>query len=644
MTSNILSIGQSALAAAQVGLATTGHNIANSGTAGYTRQVVTQGAVAGQNSGYGFVGKGTEVTGVNRVYSEFLTTQVLGAQVGKSSLDTYYAQIRRIDNLLADSSAGVSPALQDFFKSVQNLAAQPNDAAARQSMLSSSESLAARFNGLDAQLTEIRAGLNGEIESSVASINAYARQIGQLNDAIEKATTAAQGKPPNDLQDQRDLLVQKLAVEVRVTVVHQGGSANVFIGNGQPLVVGAKAYSLAATSSPTDSARTVVAYVSKDKTTLLAETALPGGRLGGLFEFRAQTLDTAQNALGRIAIALADRVNDQHRLGQTLAGAMGTDLFTVAAPVTGASRDNTGSGQLGAQIADPSLLTTSDYRLQFDGTEYQLTRLSDGAVNRYASLPQTIDGITLSMSGTPATSDTFLIRPTAAGAATMAVLLKDSSQLAASAPVRAQALATNTGSGRIDAGRVDTSFTQASIAAPVTISYASAGSQLSFSPSVAVTRTVNGSSTTYAAGTPVPWVAGAEYAFGGMHFALSGTPANGDQFRVSANTRGDGDARNAALIADLQGAMTVAGGSAHFQGAYASLVSDIGNKARELEVTSAAAGTYYTQAVAAQQAESGVNLDEEAGNLMRYQQAYQAAGKLMQAAGELFDILLQLGR
>ncbi len=644
MTSNILSIGQSALAAAQVGLATTGHNIANSGSAGYTRQVVTQGAVAGQNSGYGFVGKGTEVTGVNRVYSEFLTTQVLGAQVGKSALDTYYSQISRIDNLLADASAGVSPALQDFFKSVQNLAAQPSDAAARQSMLSSSESLAARFNGLDAQFTEIRAGINGEIESSVSSINAYARQIGQLNDAIEKATTAAQGKPPNDLMDQRDLLVQQLAKEVRVTVVQQGNSSNVFIGNGQPLVVGAKAYALAATSSPTDSTRTMVAYVSKDKTTMLGESALPGGRLGGLFEFRAQTLDRTQNALGRIAIVLADSVNAQQRLGQTTTGAMGSDLFSVPKPLVASSRDNTGSGMVGASIADASQLTASDYRLQFDGTKYQVTRLSDNTVTTYASLPQTVDGVTLTLTGTPATSDTYLIRPTAAGASKIGVLLKDGVQLAAAAPVRMQALATNNGTGRISAGSVDTTFAQANIATPVTLNYAGTGNQLSFSPAVAVTLTVNSNSTSYAAGAVVPYVADASYAFGGMQFSLSGTPANGDQFRIAANAGGSGDARNAALIADLQSALTVGDGSAHFQGAYASLVSDIGNKTRELQVTSAAAGTYYTQAVAAQQSESGVNLDEEAGNLMRYQQAYQAAGKLMQAAGELFDILLQLGR
>ncbi len=644
MTSNILSIGQSALAAAQVGLATTGHNIANAGTAGYTRQVVTQGAVAGQNTGYGFVGKGTEVTGVNRVYSEFLSSQVLGAQVGKSALTTYYSQISRIDNLLADAAAGVSPALQDFFKSVQNLAAQPNNAAARQSMLSSSEALAARFNGLDAQLSEIRTGINGEIESSVNAINAYARQIGQLNDAIEKATTAAQGRPPNDLMDQRDLLVHELAKEVRVTVVQQGSTANVFIGNGQPLVVGAKPYSLATASSPTDSTRTMVAYVSKGKSTLLGENALPGGRLGGLFEFRSQTLDRAQNALGRIAIVMADSVNAQHRLGQTLTGAMGADLFSVPQPTVTSSRDNTGNAVASAILTDPAQLTASDYRVQFDGTQYQVTRLSDNTTTAYAGVPLSIDGVTLSLTGTPQTSDTFLIRPTAAGAAKIDVLLKDGAQLAAAAPVRTQALATNTGTGSISTGSVDASFVPANISAPVTVTYASAASQLSFSPNVAVTQTVNGVSTTYPAGTAVPYVADATYSFGGMHVSLSGLPANGDQFRIAANTGGSGDARNAALVADLQSALTIGGGSAHFQGAYASLVSDIGNKTRELQVTSAAATTYYTQAVAAQQSESGVNLDEEAGNLMRYQQAYQAAGKLMQAAGELFDILLQLGR
>lgn len=643
MTTSILSIGQSALAAAQVGLAITGHNIANSATPGYSRQIVEQGAVAGQNSGYGFVGKGTEVVGVRRIYSEFLSGQVLSAQINKSSLDTYYSQIKRIDNLLADPSAGVSPALQDFFKSVQNLAAQPNDAASRQALLSSSESLAARFNGLDAQLADMRAGVNGQIESSVASINAYARQIGQLNDAIEKATTAAQGRPPNDLMDQRDQLIAELGKEVRVTVVPQGNSSNVFIGNGQPLVVGDKAYALAATSSPTDSNRTVVAYVAKGKTSILAESALPGGRLGGLFDFRSQTLDPTQNALGRIAIVLGDTVNAQHRLGQTATGAMGTDLFRLPSPQVTASRDNTGTGEVSAALQDSSQLTTSDYRVRFDGSNYHVTRLSDDTDTSYASLPQDIDGLRISLTGTPATGDEFMIRPTAGGASGLKVLIKDVAALAAAAPVRAQSLATNVGTGTISAGMVDASFAPANIATPVTLQYASAGNQLSGFPAVPVTVTVNGVATTYAAGATIPFVADASYSFNGMQVMLSGAPSNGDRFSIAANTGGVGDARNAARMADLQGTMTIGGKSAHFQGAYAMLVADVGNKTRELEVTSAAAGTFFTQAVSAQQGESGVNLDEEAANMMRYQQAYQAAGKLMQAAGQLFDILLQLG-
>lgn len=643
MTTSILSIGQSALAAAQVGLAITGHNIANSATPGYSRQIVEQGAVAGQNSGYGFVGKGTEVVGVRRVYSEFLSGQVLSAQINKSSLDTYYSQIKRIDNLLADPSAGVSPALQDFFKSVQNLAAQPNDAASRQALLSSSESLAARFNGLDTQLTDMRAGVNGQIEASVASINAYARQIGQLNDAIEKATTAAQGRPPNDLMDQRDQLIAELGKEVRVTVVSQGNSSNVFIGNGQPLVVGDKAYALAATSSPTDSNRTVVAYVAKGKTSILAESALPGGRLGGLFEFRSQTLDPTQNALGRIAIVLGDTVNAQHRLGQTATGAMGTDLFRLPSPQVTASRDNTGTGQVSAVLQDSSQLSTSDYRVRFDGSNYHVTRLSDNTDTSYASLPQDIDGLRLSLAGTPATGDEFMVRPTAGGASGLKVLIRDVAALAAAAPLRAQSMATNTGTGTISAGTVDASFVPANITAPVTLQYASVGSQLSGFPAVPVTVTANGVATTYAAGATIPFVTDASYSFNGIQVTLSGAPSNGDRFSIAANTGGVGDARNAALMADLQRTMTIGGKSAHFQGAYAMLVADVGNKTRELEVTSAAAGTFFTQAVAAQQGESGVNLDEEAANMMRYQQAYQAAGKLMQAAGQLFDILLQLG-
>ncbi|MBC7416480.1 MAG: flagellar hook-associated protein FlgK, partial [Herminiimonas sp.] len=301
MGSSILGIGQSALTAAQVGVATTGHNIANATTPGYSRQVVQQSAAGGQDAGFGFVGKGTEVTSVTRVYNEFLTNQVLSAQTSSSQLSTYSTQIAQIDNLLADAKAGLSPALQDFFKGVQDLSSDPNSSASRQALLSSGESLAARFQSIGGQISEIRQGVNGQIGATVTNINVYATQIAKLNDAIEKAQ-AGGVKSANDLLDQRDQAVALLSKEVKVSVVKQGDSYNVFIGSGQPLVVGTKTTTLYAGSSPTDPSRTEVgSRTSGGVTTLLDEKSLTGGNLGGLFDFRNTTLDVAQNNLGRVA-------------------------------------------------------------------------------------------------------------------------------------------------------------------------------------------------------------------------------------------------------------------------------------------------------------------------------------------------------
>jgi len=644
MGSSILSVGQSALAAAQVGLTITGHNIANASTPGYSRQIVLQGAAAGQDGGFGFIGKGTEIIGIQRVYSEFLSNQVVSAQTAKGQLDSYYSQIKRVDNLLADPSVGISPALQNFFKDVQNVSANPTDAASRQSMLSSAQSLTASFQNLDGQLTEMRSGVNSEIAASITSINSYAKQIGQLNDSIEKIQTSADGKTPNDLLDQRDQLIAELSKEVKVSVVKQNNSYNVFIGNGQPLVIGTKTYDLIQTTSPTDLSRVEVGYVSKGQMTVLAESSLTGGRLGGLFEFRANSLDAAQNALGRVALGLATTFNAQHKLGVTQSGAMGGDFFTTAAPVVTPSTANGGHGVLTATVADVGKLSISDYRVQFDGTNYNVTRLSDGAVSSFTTFPQTIDGVKFDLTGSPATSDSFMVRPTAAAAAGLRVAIADKADIAAaSPPVAAAVAAANTGSAKISSGAVTPAFTSATVTPAVTLSYASGTNTLSGFPSMPVTVTSNGVSTIYAAGAPVTYTDGATISFGGVEVTISGAPANGDSFTVSSNPTGAGDSSNAVKLAALQTANTLDNNMTTYQGAYSQLVSMIGNKARELEVTGSAANKIYTQAVQAQQAESGVNLDEEAANLMRYQQAYQAAGKVMQTAGQLFEMLLTMG-
>ena len=656
MAGNILNIGKSGLFAAQAALSTTGHNISNANVVGYSRQVVLQGAGPGQNIGSGFIGSGTQVTDIKRYSDDFLNAQVRTATSSKASLDSYYAQIAQVDNIMADPASGLSPSVQDFFKSVQDVSSNPASTASRQALLSGADSLAARFQGLNGRLSEIREGVNTQITANVSVINAYADQIAALNEQIGGANPSGTGQGmPNDLMDQRDQLVLELNKQVKATVVAgTNNSITVSIGNGQPLVVGKKSYDLAAMTSPTDPTRVEVGYVTGSKVVPLGDTALKGGELGGLIEFRNTGLDRAQNSLGRIAIGIAATFNDQHHLGIDAEGNPGGDFFIEAKPAVTSSRDNNlnSTAAVGAVISDPSKLTQSDYKVAYDGAKYVVTRLSDSQQTVISPYPQsgaqTIDGIDFSINGASDTGDNFMVRPTINGASGFGVALSDRSKIAAGAPISTTTPTTNTGSGVISEGNVDAAYLKPgnALTAPVTLSYSSASATLSgFPPGQAVTKTVGGVATVYPAGTAaIPYESGASYNFGGVNVGFSGTPGDADRFTVGKNLSGAGDNRNMRTLANLQTKNTMEGGKTTFQGAYAEMASFVGNKTREAQVNGKAADSLLRQAHNAQQSVAGVNLDEEAANLLKYQQAYQAAGKVMAMASTLFDTLLSLGR
>ncbi|MDP1957652.1 MAG: flagellar hook-associated protein FlgK, partial [Rhodocyclaceae bacterium] len=234
MASGIFSVAVSGLNVAQAGVLTTGHNIANASTPGYSRQRIVQTTNSPQFTGSGFIGKGANVETIQRVYSQFLGSQVLSAQTGAAEMDSYLAQIRQIDNLLADPNAGLSPAMAGFFKGVQEVAANPASIPARQSMLSASQSLVGRFQSIDQRLREIREGVNSQITSEITLINSYAKQIADVNQRIIVAQAAGSAVPANDLLDQRDQLIAELNKEIRVTTLQQSdGAYSIFIGNGQ---------------------------------------------------------------------------------------------------------------------------------------------------------------------------------------------------------------------------------------------------------------------------------------------------------------------------------------------------------------------------------------------------------------------------
>ena len=653
MSGNLLSIGKSGLFAAQAGLATTGHNITNANVAGYNRQVVVQATAPMLDTGVGFQGTGTQIAQIKRYSDEFLNSQVRNAQATKSGLDSYYAQISQIDNMLADQTAGLSPSLQSFFKGVQDVASFRGSVPSRQAMLSAADTLAARFQSLDQRFTEIREGVNSTIETSVTMINSYASQIALLNEQIGNFASANQNVP-NDLLDKRDQLVMELNTHVKATVMPgDNNSLTVSIGSGQPLVVGQRAFQLAAVKSPTDLTRVEVGYVTGNKVSTLADNALSGGTLGGALEFRSKTLDPAQSALGKVAIGLAFEFNAQHKLGLDQDGNPGKDFFSVAPAYVGKNIKNATSSttEVKAIVSDPSKLVDSDYKIEYSGTGYSVTRLSDNkpVLSNYTpdGNPVTIDGIDFTITGSASAGDEFLVRPTIGGAANFKLLIKETSGIAAATPVVTSEPLTNTGTAKISESKVTEDFLTGPPTLPVTLSYDSTSGNLSGFPAGMAVRMVKSDGTVTdfpAPPTNVAFEAGATYTFGGVSVTMSGTPGNGDTFTIASNVGGVGDTRNIGLLGDLQTKNIFNNGSATLQSSYAQLVSTVGNKTREVQVNGQAAEALLAQTKTAAQDVSGVNLDEEATNLIKYQQAYQAAGKVMQIAGTIFDTLLSIGR
>ncbi|MDP2869633.1 MAG: flagellar hook-associated protein FlgK [Methyloversatilis sp.] len=647
MGTQLYNIGITGLNAAQAGLITTGHNISNAATPGFTRQQVVLGTNDPQLTGSGFLGQGARIETVRRIYSQFLTAQVMEAKTQNAEYGAYAAQIAALDNLLADPQAGLSPAMSDFFDALQSVSASPTSLASRQSAISAAQSMTARFNALDARLEQIRTGLNGEISGSVEEINQLASQIARYNDqiAVAESTTGA-NRLANDMLDARERLITELNELVRVTQLQQSdGSINLFIGNGQPVVVGGSAFGMSASPSVEDASRTEVTYTAPGGAVLrLREDTITGGKLGGLLAFRRETLDEAQNALGRIAIGVAEQFNLQHALGQDLNGAMGTNVFNVlAGSALPANTNSTVAAALvNVTISNSSELTTSDYRLNFDGATYTLTRLSDNQSWSAATLgglppagsPQ---GFTLDSGATTlASGDSFLIQPTRNGGSDIRTVIADPRMLALAMPISTTAALANTGNASISAGAVS-STTGLPLGGPIT---------LTFDATTNVFNVVGGPGGTIAY-NPATESAGKSFTFagqGGFTFQLSGLPRNGDTFTISPNSSGQGDNRNLLELAALQNTNTLAGGTTGFQGAYAQMVASVGAQAREVQVNQTAQKVLLSRVEESQQSLSGVNLDEEAAHQLRYQQAYQAAGKMIELASRLFDTLLQIGR
>ncbi len=464
----LLDTAVTGLRVSQTALRTTGHNIANANTPGYSRQGIDIETNPAQGNGVGFIGNGARVTAIERTVDEFITQQLRTDTSLSFQVDAFYENIRQLDTLLSDQATGLSQGLDKFFAVMENGADDPTSIPSRQLIISEAENLSLRFNTLYERIEIISLDVNKKMEAALNQINALAQNVAQINGSIA-AVTGASNQVPNDLLDQREEALRQLSELVDIDIVDQGdGLLNVSIGSGQSLVIGTDARELALVDGALDPQNKDVAYQDRLGTQRITGF-VSGGEIGGLLEFRDSILSQSFNELGRIAMVMADSFNEAHSRGIDLNNNFGGDFFRdvndstmTTNRVFSDSRNAPPSDRLlSVELTDANQLTASDYVLEAASgdTSYRITRSSDNTVVYSGALPSSVpasvefDGLRLNfLQGSFQPGDQFLIQPTKTGARDIASEIERPEQLAFASPVKTEVDSGNTGSADISYG------------------------------------------------------------------------------------------------------------------------------------------------------------------------------------------------
>jgi len=628
----ILNTAITGLRAYQTSLATVSQNISNVGTEGYSRQKVGLEARLPQNLGGLNIGQGVVVADVSRVLDVFINANIREFQSTTSRLDMFGSFASRVENLIADEQGSLMPALNDFFNAVSDVANDPSSNAPRVALLGAADNLQQRLVSLSTEMQKLEKEIDSRISFQVGEINAITAEIAQVNDSITRNSSV--NNQPADLLDKRDLLLKQLAEKITVSVVEQSdGTLNVLAGTGQLLVTGSVSVDLTTQADFFQPDRLAIALQSTSGTIDITRT-LSGGELGGLLDFRNNLLDSTQNRLGRTAIALAETFNNQSLQGYDLNGNMGTNFFSVGAPQILSNLNNAGTGSVGVTINSAQALTISDYEVRFSAANaYDIVRLSDNvsvSSGAYANPTNvTVDGLDFNLTGAPAAGDSFYVRPTRLGAIGFQALVNDPNAIAAASPVRSVTSAANIGNAAISSPTVQNAA-NANLTNTVTITFNAAGNFDVFD--VTAGAAILPANRTY---TP-----GMTLAENGWQVQLNGTPQPGDVLTVQENIGGATDNRNALALAGIRTQGILDGGTASLEQSYSALTAEVGTITQQINISKDVEESLLSGAMAERETVSGVNLDEEAGDLIRFQQAYQALSRVVQTAQSLFQSLL----
>jgi len=627
---DILSTSISGLLAFQRALDVTSNNVSNAATPGYSVENAQFTPQPGQATSIGWVGSGVQVQSITRAYDELLAGQVRSSQSSYSSFNTFSTQAASIDNMLSSSSTGLTASLQSFVNALQTVANSPASTAQRQVLLSQAQSLTQQLQNYNSQLNTFGSNIESQITSAVSQINTLSSGIAQLNGQIA-AGLASTGQTPNTLMDQRDNLIDQLSQYVSVNTATQAdGSMNVYIGSGQPLVIGSTSQSLTAYADPYNATQHDIGIISGGNTADVTPE-ITGGSLGGLLNVRSQVLQPTENALGQFSVGLATIVNQAQQAGMDLTGATGQPMFSVGGVVSTPASTNSSATTVAVTRTSLGALTTDDYQLRMNAGTWQLTDRTTGQTVAMtgagtAASPFQAAGMSIVVNGTANNGDGFLLQPTAGATAGLSVLLTSPAQIAAASSIQATPGGTNTGSGAVSSSSVTNSTTW--VPGNYTITFTTP-TQYQVTDS---TNTVI-STGTYTSGTPI--------AFNGGQVTLTGAPASGDTFAVgAASSSNSGDNSNAFAMIDALGASIMNGGTTSLTGVANNLVSQVGVMTQQAQANASAQKAVNQSATQTRSNLSGVNLDEEAAKMVQYQQAYQACAQLIQTSSTMFNSLL----
>jgi len=621
MTS-VLNTSTSALLAFQRALTTVSHNVANINTEGYSRQATDFSSTDPSRYNFGYIGTGTKIADVRRVADQLAITRLIDSNAEVSRLQTLSGLADRVDTLFSDGTTNLEGRWSAFFNALSGLSSEAASTAQRQNTLDEAQALVSRFARLNGQLDSLGQEVNNGLVAAASEINRLSSEIAQLNRQIG----ANPDKAASDLLDRRDLLASQLVGYTGGSVMLQdGGLMNVFTAGGTALVVGTTPSRVQAIPDAFQPERLQLALTTTNLTVDLSNTAL-GGSVGGMLEFRRSVLDPAQAELGRLAVGMTRAINAQQAAGVDVYGERGQDMFTIGEPQAVPSTRNTGDSSLSVALVDLQASDGASFKLSFNGTAWQAISLSTGeqlamSGSGTAADPFRVNGMDVVVDGTPALNDAHVVKPTAGLAATLQLAITDPGRIAAASAVRASSDLSNTGTGVLTGLKVIDS-SAAALATPAVITFTSASEY-----------TIDGDG-------PFTYTPGSTVSANGWQFTLDGQPNAGDSFRIGPTPAGSSDNSNASLLAAVEDLRLFNAGTQSLTDALAGLTTRVGSVARGAEYSLEAANVIQQQAQGARDSISGVNLDEEAAQMLKLQQAYQAASQMVATADSMFQTIL----